>query len=100
VETAPNVKLASSEQVGRRGTSSGAIISFGLAAISLGLLLGIGPISVFPAALAVLGGAWSRYRLSASTQNQGGKRMATAAVLLGLAVGALSVIMMVGTHAT
>jgi hypothetical protein len=71
VETTLNVRAALSEQAGGRRTSQEAIISFGLAATSLGLLLGTGPISVFPAALAILGGPWSRYRLTVSAQERG-----------------------------
>lgn len=95
-----NAGVAPEERAGGSGTTPGAIISFGLAAIALGLLIGTGPISLFPAALAVLGGAWTRYRLSASTPERGGKGMATATVILGIIVGALSVIMIAGSQAT
>jgi hypothetical protein len=91
---------ADQERAGGSRTSSGAIVSFGLAAIALGLLLGTGPISLFPAVLAILVGAWTRYKLSVSTPERGGKGTATAAVILGLIVGAFSVVMMAGTQAT
>lgn len=100
METTSNALAADQKQAGGRRTSPGATISFALAAVALGLLLGTGPISLFPAALAVFGGAWTRYRLSASTPERGGKGMATAAVVVGVIVGALSVIMMTGTQAT
>ena len=87
------------ERAGSREGSVGAVISFGLSAVALGLLLGTGPISIFPAILGVLGGTWTLYRLHSSAEDWGGKGMATAAVILGLLVGALSVIIVAGSQA-
>ncbi len=97
VETALRAEAPSQKQA---SSSPGAVVSFGLAAIALGLLLGTGPIAIFPAVFAVLIGAWTRYRLSVPTAERGGKGMATAGAILGLTVGVLCVIVMAGSQAT
>ena len=84
--------------VGRR-KSRGSILSFGFSAIALGLLLGTGPISIFPALLGVIGGLISLYRLRTAHDGRGGSGMATAAVVIGLFAGATSLIMIFSTHA-
>ncbi len=79
------------------GTYRASVISFALSAIAVGLLLGTGPISIFPAMLGVVSGLYSSYRLRASPPGRGGRGMATAAVVIGLIAGAISLIMIFGS---
>ena len=81
------------------GTYPGSIASFALSAIALGLLLGTGPISIFPASLGMTIGLFSAYRLRTTHDGRGGSGMATAAVVIGLFAGATSLIMIFSTHA-
>lgn len=72
--------------------------SFGLSAIAVGLLLGTGPISIFPALLGVIGGLFRLIRQRAVHAGPGDRGLATAAVVIGSVTGVLSVIIMFSSH--
>lgn len=74
------------------GTYRGSVISFALSAIALGLLGGAPPISILPAIIGVTGGLISSRRLRTTLRDRRGRGMATAAVVIGLSAGALSLI--------
>jgi hypothetical protein len=73
--------------------------SFGLSAIAVGLLLGTGPISIFPALLGVIGGLFRLIRQRAVHAGPGDRGLATTAVVIGSVTGVLSVIIMFSSHA-
>lgn len=83
----------------RPKSSVGSIVSFGLSAIAVGLLLGTGPISIFPALLGVMGGLFRLIRQRAVHAGPGDRGLATAAVVIGSVTGVLSVIIMFSSHA-
>lgn len=89
--------LTPNRQARRVGT-----LALGLAAVSLGLLLGTGPVGIFLAPLAVAVGVLDLMLLQPRTSDRraGGHGRAVSATIIGVLVTVVSLLVMVGSQAT
>jgi hypothetical protein len=81
-------------------TSGFSVLSLLLSGVGLGMILGTGPVAIFPAPFGVLAGVLALGSIKRSQPERKGRGMAIAGIVIGSAVTVLSVLVMIGSQAT